>query len=169
MSHPSQATSKTIAIDVDDADFDELEIAGSTETIIDEDGPITQAGTDDADIVDEDLDPEDELPKHAVLNRDGSVSLPLHYPVTIKSRKNGDVKETEYTELRFHRMTGADQRAIAAASEEAQAVVSFGRSTRINQAIMNALFDKMDTSDVYAGARVIGNFLTSGRKTGPRS
>lgn len=169
MNHPDQTPARVLNIDLDEDEFQASVTPGSTEKIIDEDGPVIQAGTEDPDIVDEDLDPADQLPKHAVLNGDGSVTLPLHYPKTIKSRKGGKIKERDYTELRFHRMTGADQRAIAAASDESSAVVSFARSTRVNEAVMNALFDKMDSSDINAGGQVLNNFLTSGRKTGRRS
>ena len=120
------------------------------------------------DVVDEDadLDPLDRLPRHATRNGDGSVTLPLKYPRTLKTKKNGTVREKRFDELVFHRLTGADQRAIAAASEEMQNVIAFARATRLNQAVMNALWDRMDAADLAAGGQVINNFFASGRTTG---
>lgn len=120
-------------------------------------------------VIDIDADGEEGLPKNAVLNADRSVTLTLDYPVTLKVKKNGAVTEQVYNSLTFHRLTGADQRAIAAASEEATVAVTFARSTRTMQLVMNALFDLMDMADIDAGGRIISGFLPSGRKTGRRS
>ncbi|MEE9926456.1 MAG: hypothetical protein PBV01_24400 [Brucella anthropi] len=45
-------------------------------------------------------------------------------------------------------------------------VVAFSRSTRISQAIMNVLYDRLDAADITAAAQVLSSFLASGRKTG---
>ncbi|MGX1099274.1 hypothetical protein [Amorphus sp. MBR-141] len=66
-------------------------------------------------------------------------------------------------------MTGADQRAIAATSNEMQSVVGFARSTRLSTPVMNALFDKMDAADLTAGGKVLNNFFASGPTTGKPS
>lgn len=135
--------------------------------VIDEDKPVVLSGN-DPDIIDEDINPLDKLPDHAVPNDDGSVTLMLAYPKTLATRKDGKVKEREFRELTFHRLNGADQRAIAAASDDMQSVVAFARSTRINQAVMNALFDRMDAADISDGGRVLNHFLTSGSKAQKR-
>lgn len=139
------------------------------ETPVDENAVVSAAGSspDDEAIVDEDadLDPADRLPRHAIRNRDGSVTLPLKYPRTLMTRKDGKVRERTFTELVFHRLTGADQRAIGATSSENQGVTAFARSTRINQAVMSALFDKMDAADIQAGGQVLNNFFVSGPRT----
>ncbi len=133
--------------------------------IVDEDGPGRGAKRDD-DIVDEDVNPDDKLPSHAIQHKDGSVTLPLAWPQTIVSRKDGKVRERKFEELTFFRLTGADHRAIANASQENMSIVAFARSTRINEAVMGRLFDKMDAADITDGGRVLNHFLTSGRKIG---
>ena len=129
----------------------------------DEDRPVALR-EDAADIVDEDVNPLDKLPDHAIQNDDGSVTLALAFPKTLLSRRDGKVRERKFEELTFHRLTGADQRAIASATEAMQSVVAFAQSTRLNQAVMNALFDKMDAADIADGGRVLNHFLTSGSK-----
>ncbi|APY14207.1 hypothetical protein BKD02_07920 [Brucella sp. 09RB8910] len=88
------------------------------------------------------------------------------YPRTLEIKKGGKVREEKYSELTFHRLTGADQRAISATSEDSMNVVAFSRSTRISQAIMNVLYDRLDAADITASAQVLSSFLASGRKTG---
>jgi len=151
--------SKHVEIDLD-------EDATGPAAIVDEDRPIQAGNTVDADIVDEDMNPLDKLPEDAIKNTDGSVTLPLLFPVTIRSKKDGKIREKTYADLTFHRLVGADQRAIASAKDEDMAVVSFARSTRINQAVMNALFDRMDAADITRAGRVINHFLSNGPKTG---
>lgn len=162
-------TNKTSAHEID-LDEDAETEAESSDAVIDEDAPVALASPDD-DVVDEDaeLDPADRLPKRAVRNADGSVTLPLLYPVKIRRKRNERVREQTFERLVFHRLTGADQRAIAAASEDMQGVVAFARSTRENQAVMNKLFDKMDAADITAGGQVLNNFFASGPRTGRRS
>jgi len=136
-----------------------------TDAVVDLDRPVsTKAGV-VAD-VDEDIDPNDRLPDHAIQNDNGSVTLPLLYPRTLEIKKGGKVREERYSELTFHRLTGADQRAISATSEDSMNVVAFSRSTRISQAIMNVLYDRLDAADITASAQVLSSFLASGRKTG---
>ncbi|RFC63603.1 hypothetical protein DYI37_11395 [Fulvimarina endophytica] len=153
-----------VQIDIDEDQDDVV----ATEAVVDEDGkaPVVSS-SEDEDVIDEDadLDPSDRLPKRAVQNSDGSVTLPLRFPRTLKTKKGGRVRERQFTDLVFHRLTGADQRAIAAASAESQDVTAFARSTRLNQAVMNALFDKMDIADVADGGRVLNNFFASGTRT----
>ncbi|NLS00179.1 hypothetical protein HGP17_25420 [Rhizobium sp. P38BS-XIX] len=155
-----KTTGTNIKIDLD-------EDAGSqTETtIINEDGPIVLTGS-NPDIIDEDANPLDKLPAHAKQNSDGSVTLPLYYPKTLTTQKGGQIRERKFEELTFHRLTGADQRAIAATSEEMMSVVAISRSTKLSQAVMNALYDKMDAADIGDAGRVLNHFLSNGPKTG---
>lgn len=147
-------------------DLDEDERRQPETDIVEEDAKVPASAAIDGDIVDEDFDPSDRLPPQAVRNADHTVTLPLAYPQTITSRKDGKIRERKFDQLVFHRLNGADQRAIQAASEEMTAVVAIGQSTKINQAIMNRLFDKMDASDLNAAGQVLNHFLASGRKAG---
>lgn len=155
-------------------------LAGKNVTIdLDEDAPVVTSqhpgravvdldgGTPaNSDIVDEDGDPRDRLPERAVQNADGSVTLPLIYPQTLTTKKDGKVREKEFASLTFHRMRGADQMAISAVPEEKQISVAFARSTRMAQMVMDKLYEKMDLADITDAGRVLNHFLTSGRKTG---
>ncbi|HEV2501604.1 MAG TPA: hypothetical protein VGV39_00925 [Mesorhizobium sp.] len=152
---------KEVSIDLDE---DKADNTATSTAVVDEDGPASIAT--DADIVDEDIDPLDRLPPHAKKNGDGSVTLPLKFPQDLQIRKNGKVRTDRYEQLVFHRLNGADQRAIAAAKEDDMGVVAFARSTRISQAVMNALFDRMDGADIAAGGQVLNSFFATGRTTG---
>lgn len=154
--------SKNLIIDMSET----LGDGADHDLVIDEDAPVAATVEVDADVVDEDIDPADRLPSHAKRNSDGSVTLPLHYPQTIRTKKDNKVREKIFAELVLHRLNGADQRAISSASDEMMAVVAIARSTRLNQAIMNALFDRMDASDLTAAGQVLNHFLGSGQKTG---
>lgn len=146
-----------------DLDMTETDLANKP-IIVDENAPLALPGT-TADVVD-DIDASDRLPDNATANADGSVTLTLLYPQALTVKKGDKVREEKYEQLIFHRLNGADQRAIATANDSMLNVVAFSRSTRISQAIMNVLFDKMDAADITAGAQVFAHFLGSGRKTG---
>ncbi len=158
MTGAQKGTGKHLNLDINEDEHDS--------TLVNEDQPVALTGKLDADVVDEDINPLDKLPDIAVRNANGTVTLPLLYPVTIRSQKDGKIREKEYAELTFHRLTGKDQRAIATASDETQGMVSFSQSTKINQAVMNALWDKMDLGDIANGGKVLNHFLNSGQKTG---
>lgn len=148
-----------------DIDFiDEVRRETEAEEIVLE----NDAGMDaaDNDIVDEDIDPADRLPKHARKNADGSVTLPLMHPRQLTTRKDGKIRERKFEDLVMHRLTGADQRAIAGVSDDLTNVVAFARSTRMSQAVMNVLYDKLDMADINAMGQVLSHFFGSGQKTG---
>lgn len=138
--------------------------------VVDEDDPTPLAAkTVDPDVADEDAAARgdvDKLPKHAIPNANGSVTLPLLYPVTQKTKKNGQIRSETFARLTFHRLNGEDQRAIAATREDLMSIVAFSRSTRISQAVMEKLFDKMDAADINAAGKVLNSFLSSGPPTG---
>lgn len=159
----------TVDIDMDERDAEVYGIGGQTGDIVDEDDPVAAPLTIDHDageIVDEDTDPADRLPKNARKNADGSVTVTLQFPRKVISKKDGKVREREFSEIVMHRLNGADQRAIAGVSEDLMPVISFARATRLPQAVMNALFDKLDMADIAAMGQVINHFLGSGQKTG---
>lgn len=154
-------TPKNLKIDIDE-DEPNSETLSSAETVIDEDTGANPAD----DIIDEDVKADSKLPKRARPNANGSVTLPLFENVTLTTRKEGKVRERVFTELVFHRFNGADLRAIQATSDAKASIVTFSRSTRISEMVMDKLFDKMDGVDIADGGRIIESFLTSGPKTG---
>lgn len=135
---------------------------------LDEEGAPAGADPADGDVVEiREGDDGEGLPKHAAVQPDGSVMLPLLRPVTLRFRKGGgEVREETLAEMHLHRLTGADMRAIAAASREAQAMVAIARSARIPAAKFSAIFDRMDGADIGAAARVLDHFLASGPRSG---
>lgn len=158
---------KNITIDMDDT----VKIRTMTAIdAVDEDAETNDESTAvepiDADVVNEDLDPADRLPSHAKLNHDGSVTLPLKFPRIVHSKKDGKIRERVFKELVMHRLAGADLRAIGAASDETMTPIAFARTTRLNQAVMNRLYDLMDGSDITACGQVLNYFLGNGRRTG---
>lgn len=154
-------TINNLQIDLDE----DADMTAPTEAVVDEDADVFIEEI-SADILDEDIDPLASLPSSVKKHKDGSITLPLEYPTTVRTKKDGEVKESHFTELTFRRLNGANQRAIASASPEMMSIVAFAQSTGINQARMNALFDKMDALDITNGGRVLNHFLSSGRKTG---
>ncbi|MBB4956236.1 hypothetical protein H4S14_004333 [Agrobacterium vitis] len=154
-------TAKTMTIDLDE-DAPASASQHSDTAVVDLDG----ASVSTSEIVDEDGDARDRLPERAVINADGSVTLPLLYPETLTTKKDGKVSEKEFTSLTFHRMRGADQMAISAVSEEKQISVAFARSTRMPQMVMDKLYERLDLADITDAGRVLNHFLASGRKTG---
>lgn len=105
------------------------------------------------------------LPPHAVALDDGTVRLPLRFPVTLRIQKGSDVREETVSELHFHRLTGADMRAVMSAGKNA-GVVSIARATRIPQHRFDAIYDRMDGADIYAADKVVDFFLSPGQPSG---
>jgi hypothetical protein len=110
----------------------------------------------------------DTLPRNAKAQADGSIILTFDYPVTLKYVRPGSTvpKEEEFTELHFHRIKGADIKAISMAAQEDRQVVTIARSARIRLPLMHLVYDAMDGADVIAAAVVVGRFLGNGRTTG---
>ncbi|MBW9072232.1 hypothetical protein [Agrobacterium deltaense] len=154
-------TPKNLTIDLDEDDPNGTAASGA-ETVVNEDAATNLAD----DIIDEDASADSKLPKRARPNANGSVTLPLFEKVTLTTRKDGKVRDRVFTELVFHRFNGADLRAIQATSDAKASIVTFSRSTRISEMVMDKLFDKMDGVDIADGGRIIESFLTSGPKTG---
>jgi len=134
---------------------------GQDDDIVNDD-IVDEAVVVDAEIVDE--MPGDKLPKGASRNDDGSVTLTLIKPVDVQIRdQSGKVRTDTYDSLTFHHLTGADLRAIRAAKAGDENIVAFARATRISEAVMNRLFDKMHIADINAGGEVMASFLTPSR------
>lgn len=122
-------------------------------------------------VVDEDADIGEELPARARRNDDGSITLPLRVSVPVTIRKNGQDTHTEtYASFTFHRLNGADFRAISSQkSDEGKSVVLLARSARVREQIMNAVFDRMDAVDISDAIAVVSTFLSSGSRSGKTS
>lgn len=127
--------------------------------------PAEAAAADD--VVREDAPAASGLPERARQNEDGSVSLTLLFPTTLRTQRGGEtIREERFEELTFHRITGADLRAISAASKESGLTVAFTRSTRLNPAIATKLFDKLDAADAGDALAIVGFFSGTGGRTG---
>ena len=136
---------------------------------LDEPAPPAAPAPAEADVVDlpdgEGTPDAPRLPRQAVLLPDGRVKLPLRYPVMLRMRQAGQVREESYAELEMHRLTGADLRAIIAAGDNA-GPTALSRTTRIPLARCQVLYDRMDAADVMAAVEVVGFFAPAGRTTG---
>lgn len=105
------------------------------------------------------------LPAHAVKLPDGRVCLPLRFPVTLKLRQGGQERTETFDALTLRRMNGADLRALSNAGD-AVGVVVLARLGGIGQAKAEALYDRMDLSDITAMTDVVGFFGGAGRRNG---
>lgn len=141
-------------------------MSGAQDDVVDLDEAAAAAVVDDGVVTIADGD--EALPKGAKLLADGSVELTLEYPVVLRTReaKSGQIAEQVYDKLVMHRLTGADMRAIGAASDDTRALVAVGKSARIRDSLVRHVFDRMDGADARAASEVVGYFLDSGRKTG---
>jgi hypothetical protein len=96
----------------------------------------------------------------------GGLSLRNTGGGTLRTRAAGDVREEHYEELHFHRLTGGDMRAIAAAEPGSRGVVAIARSARVREGLMQRLYDRMDGADAIAASQVVAHFLGTGQTTG---
>jgi hypothetical protein len=99
------------------------------------------------------------LPKGAILNENGSVTLPLLYPRSVTIKGQGGVREERFDEFLFHRLNGADINAIRAASKETSHIVALARSLHKHVAIIKALYDKLDSADITRAGEVLDSFF----------
>lgn len=120
-------------------------------------------GNDDIEVVGSDNATAAEQQKNLIENDDGSKTLTLEYPVTVKLRRNGKEVEEVYHELRFRRMNGGDLRVVAGIKDEGQMIARvFTRLT----GIPDSVFDALDTTDILAATEIINDFFPDGLKTG---
>jgi hypothetical protein len=130
-------------------------------------GPAAAAGADVV-VISDDGAPAP-LPARATEHPDGSVTLPLLFPVVLRYRARGSetVREERCESLTFGRLNGADMRAIAAsATGGAGIMVTLARSARMPEGKFGPLFDRLDAADIDDALAVVARFLGSGRKTG---
>lgn len=127
--------------------------------------PVVETASGSAAIVDEEGSPDEALPERAVQNDDGSITLPLRFPCTLQIRtaSTGQVRVETFDKLTFHRLVGADIRALTAAAPEAQPAVLLAKSARIKDAVAARLFDAMDASDIRDMSAVATHFFGDGR------
>lgn len=132
-------------------------------------GPLAAADAAIPVLDDEPDDKRAKLPATAIRNDDGTVTLPLAFPRTLKFRSSstGAIREEEFAELVMHRLTGADLIATSSASEGSRGWVAIARSARIAEGKMKLLFPILDASDANAAGQVVAFFLEPGRPTGP--
>lgn len=117
-------------------------------------------------LVDERADFGDPLPEAATLNDDGSITLALRREVTIVHKSERGERKQVLNELTFHRLTGADMRAISAVSGVHAQIVMFAKSARLRDVVMSKVFDVMDGADILDAAACVERFFGNGRKTG---
>lgn len=138
------------------------------EVIIDNDAVIdetTEKETGaDGKIIDETRDDVFQLPEGATQNADGTVTLRLQNPVSVKIKKaTGEIREETYSSLTLRPFTGADLRAIQSTSAEMQNIVTFSRAAGIREVVMNSLYDRMNATDIIKGAEIMNAFMNGGR------
>ncbi|QIB34746.1 phage tail assembly protein [Ancylobacter pratisalsi] len=121
-------------------------------------------------VVDEDAGLDGELPDRAVRNPNGTITLPLRLQASIirRSARNGDRSET-ITELTFGRLNGKAVRAVMSTSEANKPIVMLAKSTGLNEAVMNAVFDLMDAADIADAQQIVMSFFGSGSRAKTRS
>lgn len=105
-------------------------------------------------------------PGEIILNEDGSKTLTLIYPFTVKLKSNGKVEEKEYKSLTFRRPTGADMRVIEKIKDGMQsAITTFTRLSGEAEAI----FDRLDVDDLNLITEIMEGFLSKSQRTGAKS
>lgn len=137
-------------------------IIDDTDAVIDE---TTEKETgSDGKIIDETRDDVYQWPDGATQNADGTVTLRLQHPVTVKIKKaTGEIREETYSSLTLRPFTGADLRAIQSTSAEMQNIVTFSRAAGIREVVMNSLYDRMNATDIIKTAEIMNAFMNGGR------
>ena len=137
------------------------------EDVVDLGEPAVSAAAADDGVVNV-ADGSERLPGNATLQANGSVELVLDYPVVLRTRdpKSGSITEERWEKFVMHRFTGADMRAIQAASNETRGQVAIARSAKIADQLARHVWDRMDGADIAAASEVAAYFLESGRRTG---
>lgn len=119
-------------------------------------------------VIDLDAPAQEETPEASEKIRDngnGTKTLTLDYPVTLKTKvQGGPVKEERITELTFRRMTGGDVRALANIRQnegEAMALI-FKRLCGITDIV----FDQIDAADLAEGGKIVEDFFPKSLRAG---
>lgn len=144
----------------------EIREIDTTDVVIEDDDDAVFPEDDDA-VVRED-DPADipVLPRGAVEQPDGSVTITLDRPVTIAFQNSRGTRRETVSTLQFYRLTGKDLTEITNAAERVRERVAFALALRKNKAATNGIFDRMDAADIARASRVLEYFLGSGPTTG---
>jgi len=137
-------------------------IIDDTDAVIDE---TTEKETGaDGKIIDETRTDVFQLPEGATQNADGTVTLRLQTPVSVKIKKaTGEIRSETYSSLTLRPFTGADLRAIQSTSAEMQNIVTFSRAAGIREVVMNSLYDRMNATDIIKAAEIMNAFMNGGR------
>jgi hypothetical protein len=100
-------------------------------------------------------------------NEDGSVTLQLKYPVTVRYRQSNQEREDRVTELHIRRANGGDIRQVLRyqKDEEKVILVMFTRLTKLTE----THFDALDADDVLRFAEEVERFLPQSHATGVKS
>ncbi len=110
---------------------------------------------------------EDQLPKTAKLNDDGTVTLKLLVPVRQILRKQGAADEvTLFDTLTMRRLKGHDILKIGEAPKGQGSVYAIALSAGLQPFLFKDIFAKMDGVDVQAAGAVVSYFLGNGPTTG---
>lgn len=135
--------------------------SNEVEIVLDEEMSVSATASVAEDVIDE--KPAANLPKGAVLNPNGTVTLKLAAPVSLKTRNSaGVVTETVYDSFTLRRFNGADQRAIRQLTGDAMTIEMFARAANVRNPVMNALYDRMDAYDIGRIGEVIEYFFLNG-------
>lgn len=134
---------------------------GAADAVVEEDEGEELKQT-SAVVVEDDLAAESltgKLPARALLNDDGSVTLPLIKPVTLTIRKGEKEHQETYKELVFHELSGLDMRLVTQEKDEMkQTVMTLARATRMPSVRMNVLFDRLSQRDIKGATDIIKYF-----------
>lgn len=99
-------------------------------------------------------------------NPDGTRTMRLSRPVTMRLRQGGREREEVLDSLTFRRCNGGDLRAMGSAKNEIdRSAILFSRMANICM----ASYDRLDCADIEAGMECIAGFLPSAPKTGTTS
>ncbi len=101
-----------------------------------------------------------DLPSGCTINPDGSVTLTLDYPCSVKYRVPGTdqvVKEDRYDSLTLRRLTGADVRKIIAAKNPTSTALAL--STGLGAGKLALFQNVADASDDAAASDVVNELL----------
>ena len=105
----------------------------------------------------------EKLPKRAVRNDDGTITLPLRMPVTLTVKRPSQGAQSEtFDHLTFHAMTGADLAQISVVSDENRGAALVARSAQEPLAVVVAMFRKMDARDARDAQVCAGFFISDG-------
>lgn len=97
---------------------------------------------------------------------DGTQTLRLRHPVSVRLRQGGAERVEETVQLTFRRCNGSDLRAMGAARNDIErSAILFTRMAGISM----ALYDRLDSEDIEAGMAVISGFLPKPPETGQTS